>query len=34
MIFTRKKWQSNKKILSQLDDFDQDINTGNATSER
>ena len=34
MVSTRKKRQSNKRLLSQLDDFDQDINIGNATSER
>ena len=34
MVSTRKKRQSNKKLLSQLDDFDQDMNIGNAVSER
>ena len=34
MVSTRKKRQSNKRLLSQLDDFDQDMITGNAASER
>ena len=34
MISTCKKRQSNRTILSQLDDFDQDIIFGNAASER
>ena len=34
MVSTRKKRQSNKRLLSQLDDFDQDIIIGNAVSER
>ena len=34
MISTRKKRQSNKRLLSQLDDFDQDMVIGNAASER
>ena len=34
MVSSRKKRQSNRKILSQLDDFDQDMITGNAASER
>ena len=34
MVFTRKKRQSNKRLLSQLDDFDQDMIIGNAVSER
>ena len=34
MVSTHKKRQSNKKLLSQLDDFDQDIIIGNAVSER
>ena len=34
MVSTRKKRQSNKKLLSQLDGFDQDIIIGNAASER
>ena len=33
MFSTRKKRQSNKKLLSQLDDFDQDMIIGNAASE-
>ena len=34
MVSTRKKRQSNKKLLSQLDDFDQDMVIGNAASGR
>ena len=34
MISTRKKRQSNRRLLSQLDDFDQDMIIGNAASER
>ena len=34
MVSTRKKRQSNKKFLSQLDDFDRDMIFGNAVSER
>ena len=34
MVSTRKKRQSNKRLLSQLDDFDQDMIIGNAISER
>ena len=34
MVSTRKKRQSNKRLLSQLDDFDQDMIIGNATSAR
>ena len=34
MFSTRKKRQSNRRILSQLDDHDQDINNGGAASER
>ena len=34
MVSTRKKRQSNRKLLSQLDDFGQYINIGNAASER
>ena len=34
MVSTRKKRQSNKRLLGQLDDFDQDIVVGNAASER
>ena len=33
MVSTRKR-QSNRKLLSQLDDFDQDMIIGNAVSER
>ena len=34
MVSTRKKKQSNRRLLSQLDDFDQDMTIGNAVSER
>ena len=34
MVSTRKKRQSNKRLLSQLKDFDQDLVIGNAASER
>ena len=34
MVFTRKKRPSNGRLLSQLDDFDQDIIFGNTASER
>ena len=34
MVSTRKKRQSNKSLLSQLDDFDQDVIIGNTASER
>ena len=34
MVSTRKKKQSNRRLLNQLDDFDQDVNIGNAASER
>ena len=34
MVSTHKKRQSNKRLLSQLDDFDQDMIIGNAVSER
>ena len=34
MVSTRKKRQSNKRLLSQLDDFDRDMFIGNAVSER
>ena len=33
MVSTRKKRQSNRRLLSQLDDFDQDIIPGNAVRE-
>ena len=33
MVSTRKKRQSNKRLLSQLDDFDQDMMIANAVSE-
>ena len=34
MVSSCKKRQSNRSLLSQLDDFDQDINFDNAPSER
>ena len=34
MVSSRKKRQSNRRLLSQLDDFDQDMIIGNAVSER
>ena len=34
MVSTRKKRQSNKRLLSQLDDFDRDMIIGNDASER
>ena len=34
MVSTRNKRQSNKRLRSQLDDFDQHMITGNAASER
>ena len=34
MVSTRKKRQSNKRLLSQLDDFDRDMIIGNTVSER
>ena len=34
MVSTCKKRQSNRRFLSQLDDFDQDMIIGNAASER
>ena len=34
MVSTRKKRQSNRRLLSKLDDFDQDMIIGNAASER
>ena len=33
MVSTRKKRQSNKRLLSQLDDFDLDMIIGNAASD-
>ena len=33
MVSTRMKRQSNRKLLSRLDDFDQDTIFGNAASE-
>ena len=34
MVSTRKKRQSNRRLLSQLDDFDQVMIIGNAAIER
>ena len=34
MVSTRKKRQSSRRLLRQLDDFDRDMNIGNAVSER
>ena len=34
MVSTRKKRQSSRRLLSQLDDFNQDFNIGNIMSER
>ena len=34
MVSTRKKRQSNKRLLSQLDDFDHDMIIGSTASER
>ena len=34
MVSTRKKGQSNRRLLSHLDDFDQDMIIGNTASER
>ena len=34
MVSTSKKRQSNRRLLSQLDDFDQDMVIGNAAGER
>ena len=34
MVSTCKKNQSNRRLLNQLDDFDRDMITGDATSER
>ena len=34
MVSTRKKRQPNRRLLSQLDDFDQDMINGNTASER
>ena len=33
-VSTRKKRQSNRRLRSQLDDFDQDIIIGNTASDR
>ena len=34
MVSTRKKRQSSRRLLSQLDDFDQDMIIGNTSSAR
>ena len=34
MVSTGKKTQSNRMLLSQLDDFDRDMIIGNAVNER
>ena len=34
MVSTRKKRQSNRRLFSQLDDFDQDMIIGSTVSER
>ena len=34
MVSTRKKRQSNRRLLSQLDAFDQDVIIGSTVSER
>ena len=34
MVSNRKKGQSNRKFLSQLDDFDQDTSIGNTANDR
>ena len=34
MVSTRRKRQSNRRLLSQLDDFDREIFIGNAMSDR
>ena len=34
MVSTRKKRQSNNRLISQLDDFDQDMIIGSTASER
>ena len=34
MVSTRKERQSNRRLVSQLDDFDQDMIIGNAASEK
>ena len=34
MVSTRKKRQSDNRLLSHLDDFDQDVIIGNTASER
>ena len=34
MVSTGKKRQSNRRLFRQLDDFDQDVNFGNAVSHK
>ena len=34
MVSTRKEKESNRRLLSELDDFDQDFIIGNALSNR
>ena len=34
MVSTRKKRESNRRLLGQIDDYDQDFIFGNAASER
>ena len=34
MVSTRKERQSNRRLLTQLDDFDEDLNIGNTMSDR
>ena len=34
MVSTRKKKQSNRRLLSQFDDFDRDHSLGNAWSDK
>ena len=34
MVTTRKERQSNRRLLTQLDDFDEDLNIGNTMSDR
>ena len=34
MVSTLKKKQSNRRLLSQINDFDQDKNIGNPATER
>ena len=34
MVSTRKKRQSNRRLLSQLDNFDQDLRIGNTVGNK